>query len=998
MSDGSSEPRKGQDRILTDTLEIEMRTEFADRNWMGMLIASFTVVAWLAAPAQGAGSVQYIKLGDVFTGSVAGPGDTVAAHFNAVQGTRATIIVAGLRSSSLKPALVLKDDSGNKLDLGSALVLRRKRAEIKNFEFPASGHYTLEISAISGAGDFKARTRARVPNKVNLITLSGIVTNSLTGSGISDATVAIGPFKVLTDTSGSYGEDVPVGDYSVSYTAQHFQPSSETITLLPRVDTTLDVALTPVTPVRVTAIVAGDAVPGASLTATANVEIFDGSTLESYAWAQANNVAVGIDPPDAASTTVTLPERMTFKEQVFLHLAEPPISEDQLPPNIHLPEGGFVGGIPNRFHLVSVDPYALEEAGLVVLKLTVTTSSGEYSDDAAVHTALPWRPATGVHNVPVGLPVLLHARDHVDEDGDGLNDETAADTTAYDWVLIPPDGSAAELVDPASQNPDFTPDVAGLYTLEVTDTTQAPGTDVITIATYAGTWRGVVTGQDENGRPLAEDCTGCHSGNFAPDKFTPWAQSGHAEIFTNNLNTSTHYGENCFACHTVGFEPGTDNGGIDEASDYGDFLAGGLLNNPGDNWTQVLSEFPNTAQLANIQCENCHGPQSSDAHRKGDSRIELGSGVCGSCHGEPLRHARFQQWQLSGHSNYELAVDEGDSGNCSRCHTANGFLAWLPVLLGDEPGDPTGNVTVSWSADETHPQTCVTCHDPHNPGSTTGINTNATVRISGDTPPLIAGFTAIGVGRGAMCMTCHNSRRGLRNDDTYDDIAGTSETARAPHGSAQADVLMGENAYLVETGLRGNHSFVTDSCVNCHMEQTAPPDLLSYNLGGTNHTFFASPEICSNCHGDAFDAEGVQSGVDANLAALESAIAEAMLALMTEQIDAGNSIDLGGQAVVEDPAEILGIAFGETRGRQAITVTLEGGATVGPLRVSDVDVVDPMANVLGMLYDFADARLIKSGWNWNLIHNDSSRGVHNPSFTFGVLDASIDALVALDSE
>jgi hypothetical protein len=970
-----------------------------------MLIGSFILAALFALPALGAESVQYIKLGDKFTGKIAKPDDIVIVKFNAVQGSRVSIEVAGLQSSSTKgvtefvnPFLALKDVSGNALDLGSSLMLKGQRAAIRNYRFLASGQYALEVSAISGTGYIKATTRARVPNRVDLVSLSGTVTNLLTEGGISGAMVAIGPFLVPTDTGGSYGEEIPAGDYAVEVTAQNFESSNEAITLLPRVDTTLDVALTPVTPVRVTASVAGAAVPGASLTATASVEIFDGSTLERYAWTQANSVAVGIDPPDAASTTVTLADRVAYKEEIMLHLAEPPIGEDQLPPNVEIPESGFTGGIPNRFQVVSVDPYALEEAGLVVLKVTVTTSSGEYPAEVPVHTALPWKPAAGVRDVPIGLPVLLHARDHVDGDEDGLNDETGADITSYDWVLTPPTGSAAQLFDPTSQNPDFIPDITGLYTLEVTDTTRAPGTDVITIETYAGTWRGVITGQDENGRPLAASCTGCHDGDYATDKFTPWAQSGHAEIFTNNLNTSTHYGPNCFGCHTVGFEPGVDNGGIEEASDYGDFLAAGLLNNPGDNWTQVLSDFPNTAQLANIQCENCHGPQVGGAHRKAESRIDLGSGVCATCHGEPLRHARFQQWQLSGHSNYELAVDESQSGNCSRCHTANGFLTWLPVLLGDEPGDPTGSISVGWSADEAHPQTCAACHDPHDPGTTTGINTNATVRVSGDTPPLIAGFTAIGVGKGAVCMTCHNSRRGLRNDDTYVDIAGTAETSRAPHGSSQTDLLMGQNAYLVETGIRGNHSLVTDSCVNCHMDQTPPPDLLAYNLGGTNHTFAASSDICSNCHGDAFDAAGVQSGVDANLDVLQGAVEEAILAVMAEQIAAGNSIDLNGQALVDDPAEILEIVFGEYHGRQAITVTLASGVTVGPLRVNDVDVVDPAANVLGMLYDFADERLIKSGWNWNLVHNDSSRGVHNPSFSFAVLDASIDELAALSSE
>jgi len=35
---------------------------------------------------------------------------------------------------------------------------------------------------------------------------------------------------------------------------------------------------------------------------------------------------------------------------------------------------------------------------------------------------------------------------------------------------------------------------------------------------------------------LAANCTICHNDAIAPDKFTPWAQTGHAEIFTNNLS------------------------------------------------------------------------------------------------------------------------------------------------------------------------------------------------------------------------------------------------------------------------------------------------------------------------------------------------------------------------------------------------------------------------------------------------------------------------------
>jgi hypothetical protein len=376
--------------------------------------------------------------------------------------------------------------------------------------------------------------------------------------------------------------------------------------------------------------------------------------------------------------------------------------------------------------------------------------------------------------------------------------------------------------------------------------------------------------------------------------------------------------------------------------------------------------------------------------------VSLSSEVCGTCHGEPLRHARFQQWQLSGHANYELAVEEGEDESCSRCHTANGFLTWLPVLVGDEPGDPLAEIAVSWTADETHPQTCPTCHDPHSIGTTTGVTTNATVRISGNTPPLLAGFSALGVGRGAMCMTCHNSRRGLRNDDTWDATVADEDTTRTPHGSAQTDLVMGQNAYFVDVGIRGSHSLVEDSCVNCHMERTPPPDLLSYNQGGTNHTFFASTDICSGCHGDAFSANGVQDAFDATLEGLQGLIEGTILELITDLTVAGNVIDLDGEATITDAADVLKIEFGESRGRQAITVTFQDASTVGPVSMANIDVVDPGSmTVLGELYEFADERLPKAGWNWNLVNNDGSRGVHNPDFAFLALDSAVDALMAL---
>ena len=87
-------------------------------------------------------------------------------------------------------------------------------------------------------------------------------------------------------------------------------------------------------------------------------------------------------------------------------LSEPPIGEDELPPNVRVPEGEFPGGLQSRFQVVGMNPFALEEAALIGLMVEVTTTSGTYTDEVEIHTELPWKPAAGIRNVPIGIPVL----------------------------------------------------------------------------------------------------------------------------------------------------------------------------------------------------------------------------------------------------------------------------------------------------------------------------------------------------------------------------------------------------------------------------------------------------------------------------------------------------------------------------------------------------------------------------------------------------------------
>ena len=832
-------------------------------------------------------------------------------------------------------------------------------------------------------------------------TVAGKVTNSLTSLPVQGANVVIDPtvqgISVVTGADGTYAVDLPTGIYALTFKAPNFTPGTASVSVIAGGSATKNMVLVPTAPVVVTTKVQGAAVPGNALTVTVNVAPMDGSNVTSTAWTQKSGATVVISsggasaqPVEGNAVQVSLPSVTAFKDEFFT------IVDTQR------------HALLDRNMIMGITPLDLEETGSVVLTVTVTTDKGTYTQDVTIAVSLPFVWSAGIRNVATGLTVLLHGKDK----GPG---------GTYNWTLSAPAGSQLNGLDDATtQNPYFTPDVAGAYTVTETASTAS-------LNLYAGSWAGAI-GPD--GEPSSL-CKTCHDGSVAPDEFTPWIQSGHAEIFTQNLNAGGHYSTACFPCHTVGYNPQVNNGGFDDADHYSDFLAqffpGGSSppTNP-NNWATVLANYPSVARLANVQCENCHGPNNSQAHKtKGPAdanpRLSVSSDVCGVCHGEPARHGRFQQWQESLHAKYDLALQEATvegrgatAGHCGRCHSAQGFIAWI------QQGDLTkqiqganGNATVAeltalgLTQDTVHPQTCATCHDPHAQGNTSGEPNTATVRISGDTPLLPAGFAAKGVGRGAVCITCHNTRNGAHNDQT-----GNPTNYTAPHTPAQGDVLMGQNAYLVTVGDRSPHSFIDDTCATCHMELTPPPPEFSFSGSGTNHSFKASLDICGQCHG-VFDGGSLQANVESETADL----ANLMSTYLTNKIDAastvsikdytphtfnGNSYDLKSGAVVVPASNIDSAAPTEPHGQQGYILKFKtpvdfmyspsGEAPhTQTLTEAQVQLGDITTDGTTAVIATSDI-LVRAGWNYFLISGDSSKGIHNPDFVWNVLEASKAAM------
>lgn len=179
-------------------------------------------------------------------------------------------------------------------------------------------------------------------------------------------------------------------------------------------------------------------------------------------------------------------------------------------------------------------------------------------------------------------------------------------------------------------------------------------------------------------------------------------------------------------------------------------------------------------------------------------------------------------------------------------------------------------------------------------------------------------------GSGALCMTCHNSRH---------EADQANEEREAPHYSPVADVFLGINAMPTQEQVEESpHADVENTCVGCHLQD---------ENGELSHTFrFENWEGCQRegCHEqdprqatEDYDGDGQEEEFQAEIDGLLEA----------------------ARTNIEQRA---GGPFRSERG----AIVFEGGRAV------DNDV-------------YADA------YNYLLVWNDGSRGLHNPEFTVNVL-------------
>lgn len=590
---------------------------------------------------------------------------------------------------------------------------------------------------------------------------------------------------------------------------------------------------------------------------------------------------------------------------------------------------------------------------------------------ATVHFNARYDRVDGVSNVGVGTVLALAME--VPEGGPFTGTWTLDSKPAGSTATLP----AGKAID-SGASVALSPDVEGNYDLTLT-LSDGVNPDIAVMGTiHASTYTGVgiVQASGPSVVPtLTQPQCGCHNGVLAPNKITPWLETGHATMLIRNINNwdnnaqaSYHYGMNCVECHSVGFNADADNGGFDDVK--GDWTVPAWSADMSGNWTSLVTSNPEAAKRGNIQCENCHGP-AAEHKNSGEASliaVSIDNASCEPCHGEPPRHAKIQQLELSGHSEKESEAFvhwdedavEGEDGivstSCAKCHSGYGYIEFAQ----------TGTVAAKVPA---HDISCATCHDPHSDENPSQLRIYDAVTLPWDANP------RTGFAESATCMTCHNGRR-----------AKSTALAASPgfsHYLAAAPVLLGENAYLFGASVSNSSHKEIANCVECHM--AAGPSSGSFRNMVGSHTFkFEDPtgafenfaNACNVCHNGwgpltsvdpvakaDYDGDGTVESVDAEI--------QGLLTLVEGAIETANP---GLQHVESHPYWSPVPANWDNADDPGTIDVLEGlGLSGGALQT-----------------------LEQAVWNYMLILEDPGAAVHNTKFAAGLLQITYNAVTGTD--
>ena len=515
----------------------------------------------------------------------------------------------------------------------------------------------------------------------------------------------------------------------------------------------------------------------------------------------------------------------------------------------------------------------------------------------------------------------------------------------------------------------FRPDAVGQYTVNATITTVGSGSTNVSTKITGATYLGITA------------CAACHSGAFsgAPSIYPTYTNTAHASYFTRAIDglVSSHYSKNCISCHVLGYDTNSfaNNGGFDDVAAVLGWTFPTVLTN--GNWANLPEQLKD---VANIQCENCHGPGSQHMFSGGQVgntnaiSVSYGAGTCSQCHDSVPNEYQSAQWNNSLHGHASRTPSGSGREACVRCHTGPGFIGWATAGgMSAQNMYPTNVIAAnaySTNILTTAPNTayeaitCQACHDPHDASNPHQLRMSYNVTLSD-------GTLVTNAGAGGFCMECHNSRNGsvtnMMAKYPLNQANWAGGVGFGTHDSPQGDMLEGVNAVtygqVIPSAPHAN--VVSNTCAGCHMQPVASTDPAFLKAGG--HTFKMSytnslgantpvTYVCSQCHGTLTNFD----------------------IMVPDYVGYGYS--QGIQTQVHILLNQLSMLF-PPKGYQANPANY----------IADGLVKSPSAQTNW------PTKFLQAFYNWQFVTMDNSFGVHNAKFAIGLLKASIANLTGIST-
>lgn len=375
-----------------------------------------------------------------------------------------------------------------------------------------------------------------------------------------------------------------------------------------------------------------------------------------------------------------------------------------------------------------------------------------------------------------------------------------------------------------------------------------------------------------------------------------------------------------------------------------------------------------------IGCEGPAGPQ-------GETKVVQFEGFapdinCGDCHNPDYDSvyylsARRIQWMQSTHYLGGTYATRNNAP-CSGCHTTEGLIERANAKFPPQV-PPTGWSVVTDQPNST-PVGCFACHSPHSKGNF-GLRTVAPVVIW--SPMEEISDQTIDLGKGNMCLNCHQTRSTsftpkMRKSISATDSLVITSSRWYPHYGVQGLMFLGAGkggGFEFPGKTYGNSShpshtqIVQGGCPTCHMAD--PADGLSgghsnkihYETSSGAERYNTNGCLQSGCHSGSIDVEKFVGG--------------------SASLTGGMGVNEYVHAYLDTLATLL----------KAKKILSSSGLVNGNNGTSSASSSNPRTFV-------GPSGLLKAGalYNYYFIEHDASGGIHNSRYTLQLLNDSIEEM------